>query len=292
MKNILVSGAGGFLGTELLEQLLKSNDINVYALSGQKERLKKLYSKYRNFELVSSVPQDIDVFINCAFPANANGLQLANGLDYITDLYQEARQLAVKAVINISTQRVYPQDKGVPATEDTLPELGPKYAVGKYAVEKLTNAVFYDIPHTNLRMASLIGPNSDSRISNRFIKQVMDGRDIHIVADKQIFGFLDVRDAAAGIVKYAFTNTEEWEETLNLGSGKSYSLEEIAKCVVSVGSEIGFNSSIIIGEEIGDMRNSMLDGSRLEKLIDWKAEIPLEKTIRDAYTHYLEVCTD
>lgn len=288
MKNILVSGAGGFLGSELIRCLLKDSSVRTIALSRQKERLAGLFGACSNFELVSEIPQGIDVFINCAFPANANGEQLANGFDYVLDLYQKARNQDVGAVIHISTQSVYCQKKDAPATEKTVPDLGSKYAVGKYAVEKLTNAVFSDIPHTNLRMASLIGPSSDGRISNRFIKQVMAGKNLHIVADPQNFGFLDVRDAASGIAKYALINPAMWEEVLNLSSGLSYSLREIAECVVRVGSEFGFHSSVIIGDETGDIRNSMIDGKRFETLLDWKAQIPLEKTIRDAYSHYIK----
>jgi len=288
MKNILVSGAGGFLGTELINHLVRNADVRSVALSRQKDRLEKQFGSYSNFEIVSAFPREIDVFINCVFPANANGEQLASGIDYIAELYREARTQAVGAVINISTQSVYCQSKEAPATERTVPDLGTKYAVGKYAVEKLTNVVFHDIPHSNLRMASLVGPNSDGRISNRFVKQVIAGKDLHVVADAQNFGFLDVRDAARGIMKYALTRQEEWEETLNLSSGRSYSLREVAECVVRVGEEFGLHSSVVIGEETGDVRNSTLDGSRLEKLLNWRAEIPLEKTIRDAYVHYMK----
>ena len=286
MKNILVSGAGGFLGTELMNHLLQNTNVRTFALSRQRERLEKQFGSHQTFELATEIPRGIDVFINCVFPANANGMQLACGLDYIANLYQEAREQAVGAVINISTQSIYCQSKQEQATEESPPDLGTKYAVGKYAVEKLTNVAFRDLPHTNLRMASLIGPNSDGRISNRFVKQVMAGKDLHIVADSQVFGFLDVRDAASGIAKYALTEPDKWEEILNLSSGRFYSLREIAECVVRVGMEFGFRSSVVIGEETGDTRNSMLDGSRLEKLLDWKAEIPLEQTVRDAYIYY------
>lgn len=288
MMNILVSGAGGFLGSELICCLLTDPSVRVLALSGQKEWLTGRFGSYPNFQLVSEIPQGIDVFIHCAFPANANGEQLANGLDYSFDLYQEARNQKVGAVIHISSQSVYSQKKDAAATEKTVPDLGTKYAVGKYAVEKLTNAFFSEIPHTNLRMASLIGPSSDGRILNRFVKQVIAGKDLHIVADSQYFGFLDVRDAASAIAKYALSNPVMWEEVLNLSSGRSYSLREIAECVVGVGSEFGFQSSVIIGDETGDIRNSMLDGKRLENLLSWKAEIPLEQTIRDAYNHYMK----
>lgn len=286
MKNILVSGAGGFLGSELVRNLLKNPDVYVIALTRQKERLEGIYGSYANFEVAAEIPTGIDVLIHCAFPANANGVQLAQGLDYIAEMYTQAREQHVAAVIHISSQSVYSQKKDEAATEETIPDLWSKYAVGKYAVEKLTNAFFADIPHTNLRMASLIGPNSDSRISNRFIRQVMERKDIHIVADVQNFGFLDVRDAAKAIEQYAMMDTKRWVEVLNLGSGFSYSLQEVAECVIRVGTEYGYHANVIIGEEIGDTRNSLLNGLMLEELLGWKAEITLEQTIRDAYNHY------
>ena len=288
MKNILVSGAGGFLGSELVGHLLQDIDVHLFALSRQKEKLARRFESYPNFELVAGFPVGIDLFINCIFPANANGMQLASGLDFIAELYKKANEQAVGAVINISSQSVYSQSKEDPATEETPLDLGTKYAVGKYAVEKLTNAIFCNVPHSNLRMASLIGPDSDGRISNRFIKQVIAGKNLHIVADSQSFGFLDVRDAAGGIAKYALIKPEKWEEVLNLSSGRSYSLRDVAECVVNVGKEFGFHASVIIGEETGDIRNSMLDGSKFDKLLDWKAEIPMEQTIRDAYIHYMK----
>lgn len=286
MKRILVSGAGGFLGSELINQLVRDPDVYTIALSRQKEKLRKQYGAYPNFEFASEFPQDVDIFINCVFPANANGTQMANGLDHITNLYQKAKMQNAGAVINISTQSVYCQNKAEPATEESVPDLGTKYAVGKYAVEKLTNAIFCDRPHTNLRMASLIGPNSDTRISNRFVKQVIAGKDVRIVADRQDFGFLDVRDAAEAIAKYAKLDTDQWQETINLGSGCSYSLREVAECVLKVGEAFGYHSVLIIGNETGDVRNSMLDTGKLEKTLNWKAQIPLEQTIRDAFAHY------
>lgn len=288
MKNILVSGAGGFLGLELVRCLVHNPGVQVFALSRQKEHLESLFNSYPNFRHVLEIPHGIDVFIQCAFPANANGEQLASGIDYVFDLYQEAKTQNVGAVIHISSQSVYCQQKDTPATEMNVLDLGSKYAVGKYAVEKLTNAFFSGIPHTNLRMASLIGPSSDGRILNRFIKQVIAGKDLHIVADPQNFGFLDVRDAAAAIAKYALSDSTIWEEVLNLGSGRSYSLCEIAEGVVNVGTEFGYHSAVIIGDEIGDIRNSMLDGKKFEDLLNWKAEIPLEQTIREAYNYYMK----
>ncbi len=291
MKRIVISGACGFLGRNIIQTTM-AQGVSVLALPTFPERLADIPVEIVQIDrfLQGNVhlTKD-DVFINCLFPTNnADGYRMADGLHVVYQTIRTARESGVGAFINISSQSVYSSKRTAPATEKDALCLETLYAVGKYSSEAYANQVFRDKPHTNLRMASLIGPNSDGRISNRFVKQVISGKDIHIVADSQVFGFLDVRDAAAGITKYALAAQNVWEEVLNLGSGHAYSLREIAECVVRVGSEFGYHSSVVIGESIGDMRNSELDGSKLEQLLDWKAMIPMEQTIRDAYIHYMK----
>lgn len=287
MKTILICGAGGFLGSELIQAFLMYENVQIYALSSKNYSLKIRYSEYKNFDTVECIPENVDLLINCVFPSNANGKELANGLQYIANLYNEAIQKKVKAVINISSQSVYDQKKNMPASEKNQCNLRTSYAVGKYAVEMMTNTVFRDIHHTNIRLASLVGINSDLRIVNRFVKQVIEGKELFVVADRQQFGFLDVRDAAQGIVKFALSESATWEETYNLGRNESYSLQNIAKIVVEIGHCYGFNSLVNIGDEVGDVRDSTLECSKIMEFLNWKAEITLEKSIHDIYKNYL-----
>lgn len=287
MKRILITGAGGFLGTELVRQMAGNSEVQILALTSQKDKLKqacnntdnvKMLDRNAVFESAFSFAE-IDILINCAFPRNNDGIQMADGLKYISDLLETAVAGGVKAVINISSQSVYSQVRTEPATEST--QLNPEtiYAVGKYATELMTNCICCNIPHTNIRMASLIGAEFDQRLVNKFVKQAFVGNPLSIKGGKQMFGFLDVRDAAAAII--AVAEGSDWKSVYNLGPQQSYSLIEIAECVQNIVSNFGYAKTAVELIKTDDWQNSSLDSSRLREQFGWKERFSLEDTISD-----------
>ena len=83
-------------------------------------------------------------------------------------------------------------------------------------------------------MASLIGPGFDQRLVNRLIRQALETGSISVKNNQQVFGFLDVEDAARGILSLADFPAERWKECYNLGIGTGYRLTEIAAAVQEV----------------------------------------------------------
>lgn len=282
---ILIAGAGGFLGTELVRQLTNKEGIQVIALTSQKIKLEKIAGYSSNITVMGrtdiSDPEfsfiDIDVLINCAFPRNVDGIHMADGLLYISKLLETAIAGGVKSVINISSQSVYSQVRLEPAAEDTELNLESKYAIGKYATELITNGICRNIPHTNIRMASLIGAGFDQRLVNKFVRQVIEGNNLCIKGGKQLFGFLDVRDAASAIIIIAMG--KNWKEVYNLGSDNSFSLLEIAECVQRTVSDAGLGKTEIELLESDDWQNSSLDSTALKEQFGWKEQYGLEETI-------------
>lgn len=282
---ILVSGAGGFLGTEIVQQFARQEDIQIIALTSQKTKLGQVVGEALNINMIDRNSifksdfnfSDIDVLINCAFPRDVNGVQIADGLQYISDLLEYSVSGGIKSVINISSQSVYSQVRLELATEDTEINLESKYAIGKYAVELLTNNVCREIPHTNIRMASLIGAGFNQRFVNKFVKQVLAGNNLSIKGGKQMFGFLDVRDAASAIIAIALG--KDWKEVYNLGPSYSYSLLEIAQCVQNTIYEAGFKKTEIEINETDDWQNSSLDSTRLKEQFGWNEQYRLKDTI-------------
>ena len=241
-KTILLSGAGGFLGTEILRQVAGRADIRVIALTSQLEKLRAVSGESGNLTVLgrNAIFEDtfsfgtVDVLINCAFPRNAGGAHMADGLMYIRRLLTAALSGGVGSVINISSQSVYSQTRPESATEETPPAPESVYAVGKFAAELLTNCICEGIPHTNIRMASLIGPGFDQRLVNRMIKQALETGHISVKKNQQLFGFLDVEDAARGILSLADIPANQWKECYNLGIGTGYCLTDIAFAVQEV----------------------------------------------------------
>lgn len=286
MKKYLIAGAGGFLGSEIVHQLKDRKEVQIIALTSQESKMRHLcldteniMLKGRNAVFEQEIDlSDVDVLINCAFPRNVDGSQMAGGLQYISNLLEIAVAGGVKAVINVSSQSVYSQSRIVSASETTELSLETKYAVGKYATELMTNCISRDIPHTNIRMASLIGAGFDQRLVNKFVQQVLAGNNLCIRGGKQLFGFLDVRDAASAVIVAA--ENSDWSEVYNLGPERSYSLLEIAECVQNVADESGLLKTEIELAATDDWQNSDVNSAKFRKQFNWEEQFDLKETIR------------
>ncbi|MBP3268748.1 MAG: NAD(P)-dependent oxidoreductase [Ruminococcus sp.] len=285
---IAITGAGGFLGTELLKQLSENKDVTVYAFTFESERNRSGFIKADNIidvdnsEAYAFDYSKIDVLINCAFPRNVEGAGFSQGLDFIQKVIEKAAKDKVGSVINISSQSVYDQSRETPADENTEIILGTKYAVGKYCSELFVNSVCRSIRHTNLRMASLIGAGFDQRITNKFVKQIMDGQQLTVLGGEQRFGYLDVRDAASGIIAVALSDGD-WDEVYNLGTESSYTLCQVAENAILAGREFGYEASDpIIKEDINNSKqNSSLICSCFYERFSWKPDHELADTMRE-----------
>lgn len=285
---IVITGAGGFLGTKLIDGILNATNYEVTAVTSQVGKIQNKYAAYgqriQAVQIASFVQIDwkeSDLLLNCAFPIKADGVQMARGLQFISDVISQASHNGAGAVINISSQSVYSQMRGTPATERTEVNPENQYALGKYATELLTMHICNaNTAHTNIRLASLIGPELEQRLVNKFIVQAMEGRRLHIVGGDQRFGFLDARDAVEGILKLFDSNPGRWREVYNLGTNESYTLTEIAQCVCVLSAEY-CEKAVSYEVEPSDMiKNSALDCTAFQKEFGWMPKYTLTDMVR------------
>lgn len=292
MNNIYISGASGFLGKHLISQLLRE-DVVIYAGTTQFEKL----NNYFDFPNIHILPagdftkvdwKNIDILVNCAYPRNEDGTCLANGLKYSYDLITCAVEHGLKALINISSQSVYSQRRSIPADENAEVCLESKYALGKYATELFVNSICgKSVLHTNIRLASLIGKGFDQRIVNRLINQLIKQNAIHIIGGNQIFGFLDVRDAASAIVAVT-KSINNWNEIYNVGSVNSYTLIELADMILDVAREKYSKQVSMTIEQNDSFQNSSLNCNRFNKAFHWTQEYSMKRSIADIMEYNIE----
>lgn len=286
---ILISGAGGFLGDNLIEYFLNHTKHDLVALTSQRQKVMGKYLEYGNrIKVVENFNLEIDwhtvnILINCAFPRNSDGVQMAKGLSFISDLLIKATCGGVGAVINISSQSVYSQSRLEPATEQTELDLESKYAVGKYASELMTDAICRTIPHTNIRLASLIGPEFTQRIINKFVAQAIEGKNLQIIGGTQRFGFLDIRDAVSGIAAVCAHLCDNWDEVYNLGANEDYTLEEIARCVCELSGKYCTKTIRYEVEPSEQAQNSALDCVNFREDFQWKPAYKLMDMVMSIY---------
>ena len=282
MRRIIVSGANGFLGKSIIK----------CALAGQKNEVIAISSKNVNQKNVQYISTDSfltngcefnpdDIFINCLFPTNADGFKLAVGIDKVFEIINKAYECRSGAIINVSSQSVYPSKRPEPASDYDQLSLESPYAVGKYCSELFVNYTFADRPHTNLRLASLIGPGYDIRIVNRMIDQALSGKTLKVNGGMQRYGFLDVEDAADAIMVIASGNPENWKEEYIVGKSESYTLLEVVECICSIMKSVTGQNVEYVLTEGQDTRNSAVNPVFFNSDFDWYPKKTLALTIEN-----------
>lgn len=292
---ILISGAGGFLGSEVIRQLLDRGNYDVFAYTSQKDKLKAKFSNNNNLTCFDyedwkneNIPFDeIDVLINCAFARTSDGKELASSLDFTNEFMSDAASGGVGGIINLSSQSVYSQTREFAATESTTVIPESLYAVTKYSTELLISNICknFNVPYTNLRLASLVGQGFDVRLTNRFIKSAINGETIKIIGGRQIISYMDVRDAADGLIALASVDPYIWKPIYNFGVEESYRLPQIAEIVKKIAYEFISESVNVEVKEGKDFLNLSLDCTSFYADTSWKPKYNMEIIIRDIFEH-------
>lgn len=284
-KKIVITGASGFLGSHLVERLKDDERYVIFALSSKPDELKeKLGGKnveYAHKDALDAEMMKGSIIISCAYPRNSTGTAIADGLKYIQKVFEIAVESGASAIINISSQSVYSQQRTEAATEETPVCLESPYAVGKYAVELILESICKgsETKYTSLRMASLIGPGFDQRIVNRFVKQALETGKLTVKRNQQTFGFFDVEDAVSGITVMLRMDRKPWKPIYNLGAIGAYTLVKIAETVRNV--IYGINGVLICVEIVDGVEfiNSDLSCSLFYQEFDFIPQVTLSDSV-------------
>lgn len=284
-KKIVITGSSGFLGRHLVERLKDNESYEVYALSSKPDELKEkvggdnIFYCYKD-ALDAEMLKDC-VVVNCAYPRNSIGTVVADGLKYIQKVFENSVESGADAIINISSQSVYSQQRMDAATEESPVCVESPYAVGKYAIELMLESICRGskTKYTSLRMASLIGPGFDQRIVNRFVKQAIETGKLTVQRNQQKFGFFDVEDAVSGIIAMLVSNEKSWKSVYNIGGVGTYTLVEIAETVrmviaETVGTKVGVE--VIEGEKF---MNSDLNCAMFYNAFDFVPQFSLSESV-------------
>ncbi|NLY76519.1 MAG: NAD(P)-dependent oxidoreductase [Tissierellia bacterium] len=248
-KSVLVTGASGFLGRELIELLIYRDDFMVLALTSSKERLTSFFGNTSSLECFNinewkdkKLPwHKVDILIHCAFARGyRTDKEIAESLDFTNKLFLDAIENDVKNIINISSQGVYGQGSKPFWKEDNPVCPQDLYSFAKYASELLVSNIRKisnkKVNVTNLRLASLTGPkdNLHLEVISKFVIKALKSETINIIGGHQKFSYLDVRDASSAIISLLYTEPENWKEVYNLGSNQQHNIIEIASIVSEV----------------------------------------------------------
>ena len=289
MKNILVTGATGFLGSHLVKELLNNPNNHVLAILGRPEDKANILPNDNKLEIISFEDilkkkfEHIDTLIHTAFSRGENLPGLTSSIEFTRRIIELVNTQDIDSIINISSQGIY---KGLKPSEkvDENGSIEPNtvYGLAKWAVENML-IIGCKKHYTNIRMASL---SANARFLDFFVKSVIEHRGITITAPRQYASIMDVSDAVNGILALNNLPLSERNHIYNLGPGTQYSILDYAESANNIGRESGFSPVNIIIDDNGKESAICMDCSRIMKQTAWCPNVLKEEMIFNLFKKY------
>jgi dolichol-phosphate mannosyltransferase len=294
---ILVTGSAGFVGANLFTRILAQR-ADVYAVV-QSDRNWRLEGVPDTNIVVTNVNDDaalkhlvdqIDprtVFDCVAYGAYSfeqdPRLIYETNFQSIVSLTSLLADRPVRAFVHAGTSSEYGQNSAAP-TEDARCEPNSHYAVSKVATAEYLRYLgkHRQFPCVNLRLYSVYGPLEDgSRLIPNLLYKALKGGLPPFVNPKTSRDFVHVDDVCAAFILAAVKmNPDLYGESLNVGSGRCTTIEELAtitRSVFDVAEEPRFGT---MEGRSWDLADWFSDPSKAKELIGWRAQTSLEDGLR------------
>jgi len=311
-KYIIVTGGAGFIGSHLVERLLKvgKNVVVIDDLStGSRENLRAV-ATHRNFRFIQSkisayseLPElaaDAEFIFHLAATVGVelvvkSALHVLEASFHETEILLKAAAKHSTPLLLTSTSEVYGKSVKAEFSEDDDLLIGPpvqsrwSYACSKLMDEFLALAYAREkeLPVIIARLFNTVGPRQTGRygmVLPRFIAAAKSGAPLKVFGDgAQSRCFCLVHDVVEALVRLPQCEKARGE-IFNIGGTEEISILELAKLVVAT---LGSNSKIELipydqayAPGFDDMRRRKPRVEKLERCVNFKPQTPLREIIR------------
>ncbi len=318
IKNILITGGAGFIGSTLTRELLKRK-YNVAVVddfsTGRKENIKEFIDN-TNFSyttgsitdeaIVSKAIEKCDLVYHLAATVGVKNV-VDKPLDTIiydtigsSIVFKYASSKSIKVIL-ASTSEVYGKSTKFPFREDDDVVIGPpdvnrwSYACSKLLDEFLAKAYHQErgMPVVIVRFFNIVGPAQVGRygmVIPRFFKSALNNEPMHIYGDgKQLRCFTYVDDAVDILIRL-LTNRKAEGEVINLGSNNLISIKDLAfaiKRLTKSSSKIVYEPYFkYYGHSFEDVKKRVPDLTKLKKIVGFTPTTSIEDILKNIYKYY------
>ena len=290
----LVTGGAGFIGSHIVEQLINIGHEVVVVDNEYSDNEnfhwrddtyniniditdKALKNAFTNVDYVFHLAAEARIGPAIENPVNAVNINTIGTCNVL----QCARDAGVKKVMYSSTSSGYGLNPS--PNDETQPDdcLNP-YSVSKVAGEKICKMYtdLYDLKTVIFRYFNVFGERAPKKgqyapVIGIFLRQLAAGEKLTIVGDgEQRRDFVYVKDVANANIMAALSNADDeaYGQVYNVGSGKNYSVNDIASFIS--------DDTINIPPRVGEARNSLANIDKIYKTFAWKPETDVEQWIK------------
>lgn len=305
-KKVLVTGADGFIGSHLAEELAEQGaDVRALVLynsfgnsgwldrtdPGLREKMQIVAGDVRDPHLMLSLLDGVDVVFHLAsliaipYSYRAPDSYVATNVMGTTNIMQAALANKVSLVVHTSTSEIYGSAQSVPMNESHPQVAQSPYAATKIAADQIALSFHrsFDLPVIVVRPFNCYGPRQSARaIIPTVICQLLSGRtSIRLGNLSPTRDFTYVSDTVNGFIR-AGHHPEEAGQVVHVGSGREISIEALTR---QIASALGQQIQIVTdGSRVRPARSEVTrlvcDASRAERLLGWTPTISMEEGLR------------
>lgn len=301
-QKVLVTGAGGFIGSHLVERLVElgaivralvrynsRNDWGLLELSpaAVKDHLEVVAGDITDPFSVARAVAGCEVIFHLAaliaipYSYISPSQFVAVNCGGTLNLLEAARQQGVGRFIHTSTSETYGTAQYTPIDEKHPLKGQSPYAASKIGADKLAESYYlsFGVPVATIRPFNTYGPRQSARaVIPTIISQGLNGELIRLGNLSPVRDLNYVSDTVEGFIKVA-ESPRAVGEVINIGSGKSASIGELAERIVTL---LGGSKRIITEDErvrpqASEVLELVCDHSQARELIGWEPRVSLEE---------------
>ena len=306
-NRVLVTGADGFIGSHLTEELVKS---------GEKVTAFCLYNSFGTLGWIDTLPKEIrsEIEIFTGDVRDPNGVRTAmrgqqrvfhlaaliaipfsyhspdsyvdTNIKGTLNVLNAARELGTERVMVTSTSEVYGTAQYVPIDEKHPFQGQSPYSATKIGADRLAESFYrsFDLPVTIVRPFNTYGPRQSGRaVIPTIISQLLAGQqEIHLGKLSPTRDFNFVKDTAHGFMAIANCPAAIGQE-LNIATGEEHSIGDLANELIA---QINPNAKIVCEEERlrpekSEVNRLLGDSTKMRALTGWKPEYTFEQGLAE-----------
>ena len=307
MKKVLVTGADGFIGSHMVEELVRK---------GYSVRAFSYYNSFNTWGWLDTLAPEIlsQIEVVCGDIRDPYGVKKAiEGVDMVFHLaaliaipfsyhspdeyldtkikgtlnvLQAAKELNVERVLITSTSEVYGTAKYVPIDENHPFQGQSPYSATKIGADRLAESFYrsFDLPVSIVRPFNTFGPRQSARaVIPTIITQLLGGRQqikLGLLSPTRDFNY--VKDTVSAYIAIAESDRTIGKE-INIATGKEISIGDMAKVIIA---QLNPKAEIICEEERLRPENSEVNrllgsNQKLKELTEWKQKYSFEDGIQE-----------
>lgn len=312
VTKILVTGAAGFIGSHLVEELVgRGYEVRAFVRYNSRSQwgwleglpclkdIEVYAGDIRDYDSVRDAVRGVDIVFHLAaligipYSYVSPLAYIKTNVEGTYNILQAAREEGVKRVVHTSTSEVYGTARYVPIDEDHPLQAQSPYAASKIAADQMALSYYrsFGLPVVVVRPFNTFGPRQSARaVIPTIITQALAGHEVIRLGNlTPTRDFNYVRDTVSGMIAVGLSE-KAVGQVLNIGSSREISIRDLVGQIESiVGRKIAVEQEDVRVRPGSSEVDRLLCNNRLAyELAGWRPQYTLEEGLLETVQWFEE----